>query len=315
MSKGVYDLNWDDIRVLLALVRSGSLTRASQMLGVDQSTVGRRLSSLEGALGTTLFLRSKTGILPTEIGEKLISDALEIEKRADSIMQTAASPASEPVGEVRIMGDHWVLQKLANSFVPTLIELFPKLSIRLSSGTPSAGSWSAATISLWFEEPPQMGEFAIKLIDVPFALYTKRGISGHANAWVSMMDDFATRRTPAKLLEKLRDRDDPVHVIANDPGLLHASIRSGMGKGLLPVCMAQDDPALRRLGGPGIEIMRVLHIHAHPDTVQSIRVQTIIRQLRENASRLFSGAKEEGQPTRPDTQKKPATAKPAQSRV
>jgi len=280
-------LNWDDLRILLALVRSGSLTRASYTLGIDQSTVGRRLSALEAALGTTLFLRSKSGLIPTEVGEKLISDAVEMERRAERITQTAASPAKEPVGELRIMGDHWVLAHLAEHFLPSLLRLYPKLSVRLSSGCPAASSWTAATVSLWFEDPPQMGEFAIKLTDVPFALYAARIPNADRLGWVSMLDDSGSRRLPAKVLERLRKRDEPVHVVGNDPGLLQVSIRSGLGKGLLPTCIADKDQGLSRVGGQETQFERSLHLHVHPDTVQTLRVQTAIRQLREAAKELF----------------------------
>ena len=280
-------MNWDDLRVLLALVRSGSLTRASLALGIDQSTVGRRLSALESALGTTLFLRSKTGIIPTETGEKLIADALEIERRTEQIIQTAASPTAEPVGELRIMGEHWVLAHLAQRFLPDLVRSHPKLCVRLIAGSPTAASWTAATISLWFEDPPQMGEFAIKLADVDFALYAPIGSEPDSLGWVALQDDSATRRLPARFLEKLRHRDDIVSVAGNDPGLLQGAMRQGMGKGLLPVCVGDDDPGLQRIGGTEARIARALHIHAHPDTVQSLRVQTAIRLLRENARDIF----------------------------
>ncbi|WP_298962838.1 LysR family transcriptional regulator [uncultured Roseibium sp.] len=280
-------MNWDDLRILLALVRSGSLTRASVMLEVDQSTVGRRLSALEAALGTTLFLRSKSGLIPTEVGEKLIADALEIERRAERIAQTAASPASEPVGELRILGDHWVLAHLADSFLPTLKQRHPRLTVRLSSGYPTIASWTAATISLWFEDPPQMGEFAIKLADVPFALYASSNCDANDLGWVSMLDDSAARRLPAKYLEKLRKRNEQIHIVGNDPGLLQVSIRQGLGKGLLPMCIAEHDKGLRRIGDERTQFTRPLHLHVHPDTVQTLRVQTAIRQLRETAKVLF----------------------------
>ncbi|WP_299482937.1 LysR family transcriptional regulator [uncultured Roseibium sp.] len=285
-------MNWDDIRILLALVRAGSLTRASQMLGIDQSTVGRRLSSLEAALGAPLFLRSKSGIIPTELGEKLVSDAMEIERRTENMLE-AASPENEPVGELRVMGDHWVLQHLANTFFPSLIDEFPKLSVRLNSGAPSPSFWSAATVSLWFEDPPQMGEFAIRLVDVPFALYTHRDSRFDETGWVSLLDACTTRRPPAKFLEKYRRRGEPLHMTANDPGLLSAAIENGLGKGLLPVCLGEALPNLKRVGGAEAEVVRTLHIHAHPDTVQSLRVQTVIRKLRENAGSLFSPSRYE----------------------
>ena len=281
-------MNWDDLRILLALVRSGSLTRASHMLQIDQSTVGRRLSALEAALGTTLFLRSKSGLIPTEVGEKLISDAIEMERRAEQITQTAASPAKEPVGELRIVGDHWVLAHLAEHFVPNLRKLHPRLSLRLSSGYPTAASWTAATVSLWFEDPPQMGEFAIKLTDVPYALFAASNCNAQRLGWVSMLDDSASRRLPVRVLEKLRKRDEPVHVVANDPALLKISIRQGLGKGLLPTCIAEHEGDLMQVEGDGSRFVRPLHLHVHPDTVQTLRVQIAIRLLRESARELFS---------------------------
>lgn len=280
-------MNWDDVRILLALVRSGSMTRASLMLGIDQSTVGRRLSALEAALGTTLFLRSKSGLIPTEMGEKLIADAVEIERRADRIAEIAATPVAEPAGELRIMGDHWVLEHLTERFLPSFLQAYPKVSIRLSSGTPSFASWTAATISLWFEDPPQMGEFAVKLADVPFALFAEKDADPQAPAWVSMLDDSAARRTPARFLDTLRQPDDATPFVGNDPRFLQKAIRAGLGKGLLPVCLGTPDPRLTRVGGPEKQVLRALHLHAHPDTVQSLRVQTAIRALREAAQDLF----------------------------
>ncbi|WP_300061078.1 LysR family transcriptional regulator [uncultured Roseobacter sp.] len=284
------NLNWDDLRILLAIVRSGSLTRASVMLGIDQSTAGRRLSALEAALGTTLFLRSKTGILPTEIGEKLIVHAMEIERRAETIAEVAAAPDSGPVGQLQIMGDHWVLEQLANQFLPPFTKAHPQMSLRLSSGPPTVSMWTAATISLWFEEPPQMGEFAIKLVEVPFAVYAPRGANHDDLPWVSMMDDSATRRAPAKFLEKMRKPDDSVQLTANDARLVRTAVAGGLGKGLLPMCLAEGDPAVKRIEDPDYEITRVLHLHAHPDTVQTLRVQTAIRWLRERTEGIFGAS-------------------------
>ncbi|MFN3253399.1 LysR family transcriptional regulator [Roseibium album] len=286
-------LNWDDLQVLLALVRAGSLTRASSSLGVDQSTVGRRLSALEASLGTTLFLRSKSGILPTEVGEKLIADAMEIERRANKIVETASTVGSEPTGELRILGDHWVLEHLVDKFLPGLLSTYPTLEIRLSSGASSTSSWTAATISLWFEDPPQMGDFAIKLADVPFAVYSAQNCTGEAAGWVMMQDESTTRRAPAKFMEKIRERSEPVHIVGNDPRFLQRAVKHGMGKGLLPMCLAEADPDLRRIDTPEYRIDRTLNLHAHPDTVQTKRVQTAIRHFREQAETLFSSAAEQ----------------------
>ncbi|MEQ8366301.1 MAG: LysR family transcriptional regulator, partial [Roseicyclus sp.] len=70
-------MDWNDIRVSLAIARAGSLNQAALLLGMDQSTVSRRLTALEAKLGTTLFQRSSHGVLPTEAGSVFVAKAIE----------------------------------------------------------------------------------------------------------------------------------------------------------------------------------------------------------------------------------------------
>ena len=78
------------------------------------------------------------------------------------------------------------LDQLADRFLPGFLAQHPKVNVRLSAGTPNFAAWTAATVSLWFEDPPQMGEFAIKLTDVPFALYAAQGANPCAQPWVAI---------------------------------------------------------------------------------------------------------------------------------
>lgn len=66
-------MDWDNLKVALAFSRTGSLTQASQVLGIDQSTAGRRLGALEADLGAILFVRSKTGFSLTDAGEAAVA--------------------------------------------------------------------------------------------------------------------------------------------------------------------------------------------------------------------------------------------------
>ncbi|HYG68111.1 MAG TPA: LysR family transcriptional regulator, partial [Anaeromyxobacteraceae bacterium] len=72
-------LHWDDVRLFLALCRSRTLGGAARTLGVDASTVSRRLVALERALAATLFDRGRDGVAPTEAAERLLPAAEEIE--------------------------------------------------------------------------------------------------------------------------------------------------------------------------------------------------------------------------------------------
>src|SRR6185436_5576182 len=68
-------LNWDDLRFVLALHRAGSLGAAARLLKVEQSTVSRRLSSLEAAVGTALVARTPEGVVLSDAGSLVASMA------------------------------------------------------------------------------------------------------------------------------------------------------------------------------------------------------------------------------------------------
>ena len=94
-------IGWDNLKILLAISRFGSLTTASQSLGLDQSTVGRKLSALEADLGLILFVRSRSGFAPTQAGEAAIKRALEMEQQVNALIDDVSIPEHGAVGMVR----------------------------------------------------------------------------------------------------------------------------------------------------------------------------------------------------------------------
>lgn len=279
--------HWDDIRVLLAVARAGSLTRAATELGVDQSTVSRRVAALEAELGSVVFIRSKSGLHPTDLGERLVVQAAEMARHADRMAELAATQDDVPTGELRIQGDHWVLSQLAEGPLPAFLKLYPRLSVRLVAMPQLMAQRSQASISLWFEETPGAEEFAIRLTDVPYALYSRHdGVSAPAD-WVTTVIETGSRRAPARFLEKARQPGEVLRVSATDAHLAASAVRHGMGKALLPVCLARHDPDLVEVKKGEPVLHRRLHLHAHPDTVQTLRVQTAIQWLRRVAGPTF----------------------------
>ncbi len=85
MCKYVHMLNWDDLRYVLAVARSGNLAAAARHLQVGHTTVGRRLNAIESELGTRLFVRTRTEYQATLAGQRLVAEANEIEARLDAV--------------------------------------------------------------------------------------------------------------------------------------------------------------------------------------------------------------------------------------
>ncbi len=281
-------LNWDELKVLLAVGRSGSLSRAAMMLGMDQSTAGRRLTSIEAELGVTLFVRSKTGFTPTEAGNRAISRAAEVEQRIERLTEEVTPPEAGPSGVVRLLGNTWVLSRLAATVLTPFAKANPKLVIRLITRPPIVHVRSDATLSLWFEHTPRPEEFAIKLGDVPYAAYAAEDLDVETAGWVSFFDEDAPRRAPVRAWEKARKRGETLRATATDAGVLMTAVEAGLGKGYLPMCLAEEIATLQRLELDPPRLNRTLHLHVHPDTVQSLRVQATIRWLRESFAEVFT---------------------------
>jgi DNA-binding transcriptional LysR family regulator len=127
-------MTWDDVRLFLALCRSRTVGAAARSIGVDTSTVSRRLNALELELGTTLFDRGREGTVPTAAAEDLLPIAEEIE--AGMLRFTTAAEGLERAvaGIVRLTCPPDVAQVVV---VPLLKELFarhPALQVAIDPG-------------------------------------------------------------------------------------------------------------------------------------------------------------------------------------
>jgi DNA-binding transcriptional LysR family regulator len=282
-------LNWDDLKILLAVSRAGSLSGAALQLGIDQATASRRLAALEADLGAILFARARTGLSPTEAGEAAIARAMEIEARTLRLPEEVANTGQGAAGLVRIIGNPWTLMRLSEHGLPDLLRAHPQIDIR-TIGTFQTRSVARGetAIALWFELPPSDTAFAIKLGDVPYAIYAPAGADPEKLGWVSFWDDDAPRRAPIRWIEKVRKPGESLRVTATDSSVLLGAIRAGLGKGLLPMCLAEGDRRLARVTPGPPDLVRALHLHAHPDTVQTARIQAVIAWLRDCFPRVYS---------------------------
>ena len=95
-------MNWDDLRFILAIARQGSLAGAARQLGVNHSTVFRRLNGVEKVLATRLFERLPTGYLPTAAGERLLARAERMDREADGLAREVAGLDRRLSGTVRL---------------------------------------------------------------------------------------------------------------------------------------------------------------------------------------------------------------------
>lgn len=127
-------LQWDDVRLFLALCRGRTVGEAAAALGVDASTVSRRLAALEEALATTLFDRGRSGIAPTESAEQLMPLAEEMEQTMLRFANVTAGLEREASGPVRIACPPDVAEVIVVPLLRALLAKHPRLRVELEPG-------------------------------------------------------------------------------------------------------------------------------------------------------------------------------------
>jgi DNA-binding transcriptional LysR family regulator len=130
----IASMQWDDVRFFLALHRARTVGAAARALGVDPSTVSRRLVALEEALGATLYARGREGVSPTEAAERLLPVAEEIEATMIRFTTTAEGLEREVSGQVRITCPADVAEVIIVPLLPRLLAEHPALSVDLEPG-------------------------------------------------------------------------------------------------------------------------------------------------------------------------------------
>ena len=285
-------MNWDDLRIFLAVARQGSLSAAARALRVTQPTIGRRLKGLEDTLGARLFDRLPEGLVPTEAGAELRPLAEAMERHALDVDRRQASFAQEARGTVRI--------SVWETFAPFLTDhltglraRLPEIEIELSV-THILADLLRREADLLIREcrPRNPGLIARKLGRYAHAVYGARDyVEAHPAArgetryrecaWVGYDEDHAYFHNQTWLLQRLGGRLPGVRV--NNGMVLHEAVCKGAGLGVLPCFAADRDAALVRLSPPLEEITRDLYLVMHQD----LRRSPAVRALGEAVSGLF----------------------------
>ncbi|MBW6521974.1 LysR family transcriptional regulator [Sphingomonas sp. RHCKR47] len=289
---------WGDLQDFLAIARAGQIARAAAQVGVDATTIGRRLRRLEARLGATLFEQTREGQVLTEAGERLLAQVETMQRAADRIgdrIGGAGDGDRETLsGLLRVSVSEgfgtWLIAEHLHDFA----RRHPALTIDLvaSSGFLSP-SKREADVAVLLERPSAGPVVASKLADYRLRLYASRGYlerHGSPTRETIAADHRLIGYIPDLLyspeLRYLREIDADLH-----PALRSSSINaqarliaSGAGVGVLPHFIAGQDPALVRVM-PEVEIARAFWLVTHRDTRQLRRVRAFRAWLVELVTR------------------------------
>lgn len=269
-------INWDDVRIFLALARGGSLTMAARALRVEHTTVARRISQLEQDLGLHLFDRLPRGWILTSEGEHLAGRAAQMEEQAHEFLREAADgvPLS---GTVRLSASPSVGQEFLLPRLCAMQQRWAGVTLELVVETRVAMlTRREADLALRVGRPQESGLAARLLGHMAYGLYCCKGyMEGRAEAdWRFIAYDDSLAHTPEyQWLESVRG-SRAYALRANTLALQRDAVRMGLGLAVLPHFMAADARLERLPLDPGLAA-REIWLVVHPDVRRSPRVRLI----------------------------------------
>jgi len=124
-------MQWDDLRIFLAVAREGSISGAAKRLSVQHSTVSRRLRTLEEKLATRLIERVKSGYEMTEAGEELMTSAKKIEREILGFEGALSGQDSGAAGELRVSAINNMASSILMPIFANFSATYPEIELHI----------------------------------------------------------------------------------------------------------------------------------------------------------------------------------------
>jgi DNA-binding transcriptional LysR family regulator len=267
-------MDWDDVRVFLAVARRGSVRAAAQVLEVNHATVSRRVIRLEARLGTLLFDRSPSGYLLTANGEDLLVAAEQMEEQATGVERRLLGRDRELRGSLKVALPVSIAQVLLMDDMVAFADLYPDIEFTLLiSQTVMDLSSRAADVAIRMSNEPAPSLIGRRAILLYKSIYASPEYlaSRPQKEWTWIgWDDGATHP------QWVRDSplpEAPVRTRINHSMGQLAAAKSGMGITMLPCYMGDSEPELCRVTDVVPMPDRQLWLLTHEDLRQTARVQ------------------------------------------
>jgi DNA-binding transcriptional LysR family regulator len=274
-------LAWDDFRLIDAVAATRNLPAAAMRLGIDHSTVFRRLRQVEALLGTPLFERHRTGYTLTAAGEEMAALAARVDEDITAVTRRLAGQLPVPSGEVRLATSDSLLSDLLMPMLVRFRRANPAIRLDLVTGNaPLNLSRRDADVAVRATDTPPEILVGRRVAHIAWALYGAAGQdAGETPDWVCLGENLAGLR----VVREARSMVPPEHLVGRfDTALgLADAVEAGLGIGHLPCFLGDGRPGLARLAPPMEAYATDLWLLTHPDLRHTPRIRALLDSLAE----------------------------------
>jgi DNA-binding transcriptional LysR family regulator len=287
------NLDWDDLRYFLSVARSGSLSGAARSLGVNHSTVLRRLSALEARLEVRLFERFRSGYAMTPAGEELEEKLQPVAGQIEGIERRLGGLNAVLSGTVRITSTDTLVRGVLGPSLAQFCRLHPRIQLQVVVQNSFLNlTKREADLAVRPSNQPPENLLGRRIGRIQTAVYAakaylrraaKRKIEPAdwaAHAWIAP-DESLGHLAQARWLAA-HVPPERVALTADSLVAMADAVRAGAGLGLLLCLLAETDRDLVRIAPPLPELDTQVWILTHPDLRKVRRIQALGEHLSES---------------------------------
>jgi DNA-binding transcriptional LysR family regulator len=275
-------MEWDDLRIVLAVFREGTLSGAARRLGVTHSTVFRRLGAVEEQMGARLFERFRDGYVPTPAGETAAAAAGRLEDEVLTLERRLSGQDLKPSGIVRITTTD-TLGTILMRYLPAMRAAHPEIQFEIAISNAMA-NLTRREAEIAIRPTPEPPEILVgrRIADIAHAIYGSRAYLSRreekdlsAHDWIALDDALASTIIGRWIHENLRAAHITCRVDAL-PTLRDAAL-AGLGLALLPCYLGDLASGLRRLTPKTLaEPRSALWLLTHDDLRRTARIRATL---------------------------------------
>lgn len=267
-------MNWDDVRIFLAVAREGSISGGARALGVQHSTVSRRMRALEGSLGVRLIERKKSGYELTQAGENLKAAARNMEHEVLQVDSKLGGQDALLVGELRVTAINSMATTMLMPMFTGFHRRYPDVELHIVSSNKNISLVERnADIAIRLTNTPTDALIGKRIATVATTIYASRqylaGLreTGGEAEWVGVSCcGFHQSWTRKKAGPQQR------HFNVDDTLLTLAALKQQQGLAYLPCFLGDQAPELERVCPPDPQMNLGLWLLIHPDLNKTARV-------------------------------------------
>ena len=294
-------VDWNDLRYVLAVRRTGTLSGAAHSLDVDKATVSRRVSALEHALGVRLFDRKPDGYSITPHGERVLVAVADIDDRVAALVAELSESRGDTTGVVYLSVPQFVASQVLLPALPAFRAAHPAIDLVLNASSSVVNvARREAEVGLRNVKPQQLSVTVKRVGKLAMALYASKQYLARrgtpratkeiaAHDLIGWPDAF----TYAEAFRWANNSGARIAVRVNDAAVLADAVAANLGIAALPCILGDERAGLVKLETFGTGRDEIYAV-APGELRRSGRVRAVVdllsRVWRDNADRLSGAA-------------------------